>query len=74
MSFYKEVRTFLLKNDPGRVRLAKKLAANFKTRSAQQVVLKRLKEVYKNGGPAIIKVIPAISSIPTPVLPSQEEE
>lgn len=60
MSFYKQVRTFLLKNDPGRVRLAKKIAVNFKSRSSQQLVMKRLAEVYKNGGPENIKIIPKI--------------
>lgn len=73
MSFYKEVRTFFLKNDPGRVRLAKKIATNFKTKSAQKTVIKRLVEVYKNGGPSNIKIIPSIPETPQ-VSDSLEEE
>ncbi|MCT4580700.1 MAG: hypothetical protein N4A35_04715 [Flavobacteriales bacterium] len=73
MSFYKEVRTFFLKNDPGRVRLAKKIAANFKTKSAQKVVMKRLVEVYRNGGPDNIKIIPSISETPKVAVSIEEE-
>lgn len=74
MSFYKQVRTFLLKNDPGRVRLAKKIALNFKTKPAQQVVMKRLIEVYKNGGPSNIKLIPVMAAAPVINEINNEEE
>lgn len=73
MSFYKQVRTFLLKNDPGRVRLAKKIAVNFKSKSSQQIVMKRLIEVYRNGGPSNIKIIPAMAA-PIAVIENSEEE
>lgn len=73
MSFYKEVRTFFLKNDPGRVRLAKKIAANYKTKSAQKIVMKRLVEVYRNGGPSNIKIIPSIPETPQILVSSEEE-
>lgn len=73
MSFYKQVRTFFLKNDPGRVRLSKKIAANFKSKSSQLVVMKRLIEVYKNGGPENIKIIPSMAT-PTAIASTTEEE
>lgn len=62
MTFYKQVRTFFLKNDPGRVRLAKKIAVSFNSKSAQKLVMKRLEEVYRSGGPENIKIIPRIDT------------
>lgn len=56
MSFYKELKNFFLKNDPGRVRLAKKIAGKFKTKSSQKIVINRLIEVYKSGGPSNLTV------------------
>ncbi|MCB9195695.1 MAG: hypothetical protein H6600_02045 [Flavobacteriales bacterium] len=51
MTFYEEVRAFFKKYDPARVRLARKIAAIYKTPKAQKAALKRLKEVYAAGGP-----------------------
>lgn len=73
MSFYEQVRTFLLKNDPGRVRLAKKIAVNFKTKSAQKLVMKRLAEVYRNGGPSNITIIPTLEVSPVNSINAEEE-
>ena len=73
MSFYQEVRTFFLKNDPGRVRLSKKIATKFKTRSSQQLVMKRLIEVYKSGGPSNIKIIPKVSTPQINSISTEEE-
>ncbi len=73
MSFYKQVRTFLLKNDPGRVRLSKRIASKFTKKLDQQIVMKRLIEVYKNGGPSNIKIIPAMATPIVSVNNSEEE-
>lgn len=51
MTFYEEVRAFFKKYDPSRIRLAKKIAAIYKTPKAQKAAMKRLKEVYAAGGP-----------------------
>lgn len=52
MTFYEEVRAFFKKYDPSRIRLAKKIAAAYKTPRTQKAALKRLKEVYAAGGPS----------------------
>ena len=51
MTFYEEVRAFFKKYDPARVRLARKIAATYRTPRAQKAAMRRLKEVYAAGGP-----------------------
>lgn len=51
MTFYEELRAFFKKYDPARIRLAKKIAATYKTPRGQKAAMKRLKEVYAAGGP-----------------------
>lgn len=51
MTFYEQVRSFFKKNDPARIRLARKIANAYKTPSSQKAVMRRLKEVYAAGGP-----------------------
>ena len=51
MTFYEQVRSFFKKYDPSRIRLARKIAAAYKTPSSQKAVMKRLNEVYAAGGP-----------------------
>lgn len=52
MTFYEQVRTFFKKYDPSRIRLARKIAATYKSPKSQKAVMKRLNEVYAAGGPS----------------------
>ena len=72
-TFYQKLRTFFLKHDPGRVRLAKKIATKFRTPSAQKIVLNRLNEVYSNGGPDQLKIMPKTEKV-AQLAPNNEEE
>ncbi len=63
MTFYEKLRNFFLKNDPGRVRLAKRIAARFTSKGAQNAVMNRLKEVYANGGPDNLTIAPKAEKI-----------
>ncbi len=72
-TFYQKVRTFFLKHDPDRVRLAKKIAVKFRSPKAQQIVMNRLYEVYSNGGPEQLKIMPKTESTPQFAVNSEEE-
>ena len=52
MTFYEELRSFFKKYDPSRIRLARKIAATYKTPKSQKAVMRRLHEVYAAGGPS----------------------
>lgn len=52
MTFYEQVRSFFKKYDPSRIRLARKIAATYKSPNSQKEVMKRLHEVYAAGGPS----------------------
>ncbi len=58
MTFYQELRNFFLKTDPGRVRLAKKIAATYSSKAERRAVMNRLREVYAMGGPEKLEVKP----------------
>lgn len=53
MTFYEQVRSFFKKYDPARIRLAKRIAAKYKTPKTQREVMKRLNQVYAAGGPGV---------------------
>lgn len=48
MSLEKKLRAFFMKHDPGRVRLAKRMARQFRGRD--EAVLAHLTKIYKSGG------------------------
>lgn len=48
MTLEKKLRAFFMKNDPGRVRLAKKMAKKF--RGKDKAILAHLNKVYATGG------------------------
>ncbi len=72
MTFYEELRAFFKKYDPARVRLAKKIAATYKTPRAQKAAMRRLKEVYAAGGPDKFDFGAGKKANPTVSAPVQE--
>ncbi len=62
MTFYEQVRSFFKKYDPSRIRLARKIAAIYKSPKIQKAVMKRLHEVYAAGGPSKFDFSKSISA------------
>ncbi len=53
MAFYVRLRKFFQQNDPHRLYLVKKIVVSF--RDDEDIIMDRLEQIYKNGGPSILK-------------------